>query len=720
MSDVSVKFAAEDLNLTKTITGIQKDLASLDAKTKNTSKGFDMSFGKIGLAAGVAGAAVKVGMMAVESATAAARAVVDGFGDAINLGGRLNDLSSRTGETAGNLLLLERAFQNSGVGADKVGQSVNKLQKFMAEASAGGASQTATLTALGLSMSDLAGKTPTEQMQALAQKIAGISDPSERARAAMDIFGKSGGELLPLLNNFSGELGEAQRQLGSLPGVMDRSNVAFDSLGDQLGAMKSKTMEFAAGFIESALPALNAFTKSLSGIDAAGWGQKLMDQTMRVADFLIGAFKAPMPAIEAIGASLEAGLKIAGNALFNSFITAGDFLQKLFSSDLPGLIAGQFGAGLSKMVVDFAKFFVDRINEVVKGFEQFFGSAIESIVGFFSRSFSSIVNAFAADFKNAMSDPIGFVTGKFDSALNAVTQGGALTFKTSFDNASGSVLDKISAGLGDTSAMYGEKLTQGGEEIRDQFGKLVSEIEPSARDFFGAKTASEEAAEKFGEVESVGQKLRKDFEGSATAAADANTSTADAAESAEAVAGSFDKAAGGAAKIKSELSESAKLLNKINEAQAGEAVDKGGRLQAKAQDQIAAGDFAGARNTARQIENREIDASIRGVGAGRDTRSIGAIGSDFGLKQQLGENSRDFTQRVKDVREGRAVAGKFGRSSAIDSVAAPGQDGQTAEQAKKSNDSPDKQGGLEKFVSDIYSLLKDKIEPKLPVAALTA
>jgi len=185
MADATVTFAAKDLNLGSTIEKLKKELGATQSAAQGASKGFDLSFGKIGLAAGVAGAAVKAGMMAVEGATAAARAVVDGFGKAIDLGGKLTDLSSRTGETAGSLMVLQRAFENSDVGADKVGSTINKLQKFMAEAAAGGAEQTATMQALGISMSDLAGKTPTEQLQVFAQKIAGISDPAQRARASM-------------------------------------------------------------------------------------------------------------------------------------------------------------------------------------------------------------------------------------------------------------------------------------------------------------------------------------------------------------------------------------------------------------------------------------------------------------------------------------------------------------------------------------------------------
>ena len=712
MSDVTVKFSAEDQNLSKTITNLQRDFERLDVKSKSSSKGMDLSFGKIGLAAGVAGAAVKAGMMAVEAATASARAVVDGFRQAIDLGGALNELSSRTGETAGNLLVLQRAFENSGVGADAVGQSINKLQKFMAEAAAGSAQQTETLNALGISMSDLAGKTPTEQMQVLAQKIAAISDPAQRARASMEIFGKSGGQLLPLLNNFSGELETARGQLGSMPGAMDRSAKAMDSLGENMGAINSKAMEFAAGFLESALPALNMFTKALSGVDTAGWGQALMKQVMSVTDFLIGAFKAPMPAIQAIGIALLAGVKQAGNNYLNSLIDAGTFLRAFFSSELPGLIAGQIGIALIKTVIDFSKFFVDNINSVVKGFEQFFGKAIENVITFFSNSFNSVVNAFAADFKNAMSDPIGFVTGKFNSALAFVSENGGLAFKTAFDAAGGSVLDKISAGLGSASDMYGDRLKTNTAALTDEFKKVIGSFEKSDIDIFGAKESSAAAAEKFKEVEAIGTKLRTDFEKSAESAEEIKKNTSGATDDADAIAGSFNKAEGSAKKMKEELSASAKLLQNIAQAEAKKGSKIGG-LEERGQKQIEKGQFQAARRTAEQIQNREIETSIRGEGKNRDTRSMYDIGKSLGLSQQAKESGTEFAQRIKDVKEGKAeVSDKFGRSKKLPER--PGEDGKMKEDKNKDKE---QKNTLEGLVTEIKNLVA-KIEPKLPQQAL--
>jgi hypothetical protein len=160
-------------------------------------------------------------------------------------------------------------------------------------------------------------------------------------------------------------------------------------------------------------------------------------------------------------------------------------------------------------------------------------------------------------------------------------------------------------------------------------------------------------------------------------------------------------------------------MKDISDAQAKDSVDKGGRLEKQAQNQIQRGDFGGARVTAQKIAQNEVEASIRGTGQNMDRRSMADIGKDFGLRQQLGENSRDFTSRVKDVREGRAVADKFGRSKPLPdtkSVDKPGKDGSKPPD-KNDKDSP--KNTLDSLVGEIKKLL-EKIEPRLPVAALTA
>jgi len=200
--------------------------------------------------------------------------VVQGFSDALDLGGRLNELSSRTGETAGKLLVLETAFKNSGLEASTVGTAINKLQNFMQDAAKGGDKQRAAMQSLGVSMSELAGKTPTEQMKIFADRIAGIEDPTARAAAASEVFGdKLGGKLLPLFSDFSTNLEDARAKVGSLEQVMDENAATFDAAAETIDAVKGKMAAFAAGVLGETIPALEDLGKSMEQVDAAGLGK---------------------------------------------------------------------------------------------------------------------------------------------------------------------------------------------------------------------------------------------------------------------------------------------------------------------------------------------------------------------------------------------------------------------------------------------------------------
>lgn len=276
MADVTTTFAAKDENFAKTIDNLQK---KLDGFSKNMGNLSGAMMGVVGKVAGLA-----AGFMAAQSAIGA-------FREAIDLGGNLAELSDRTGETAGNLMILQRAFQNSGAGADSVGQQLNRLQRFMYEARDASSEQSKALAALGLSYADLSGKAPIDQMQMLAAKISGISDPGQRAATAMSIFGKSGGELLPLLRGMTAGIDQARAQLGSAPKLADELGKSLDTLGENFAAIAGKGTEFALGLLKDVTPALVAITTEIANLDAAGLGEKLSRYIARTMEWAKETFK---------------------------------------------------------------------------------------------------------------------------------------------------------------------------------------------------------------------------------------------------------------------------------------------------------------------------------------------------------------------------------------------------------------------------------------------
>ena len=204
---------------------------------------------------------------------------------------------------------------------------------------------------------------------------------------------------------------------------------------------------------------------------------------------------------------------------------------------------------------------------------------------------------------------------------------------------------------------------------------------------------------------------------------------------AEAFADQIARARQEQAGINKELTASQKLMKSIADAEAKDSVDKGGKLAKRAHDQVARGDFAGARKTASKIAENEAQAALTGVGKNRDRRNIADIGRDYGLSRGLGESTAGFRDRIRSARED-GVYKDFSKiskpSSLLEEMKAKGSLKDELAAKKSGVDKPGKDGqkppakddtggkkGLEKLVENIFKLV-EKIEPRLPVAALTA
>jgi len=325
------------------VDALGKDIKGAGDKSEKMGDQAGLGFGKLAAAVGVGQLAAKAFTAVLDAGFAAVRGTIQGFTDALDLGGTLSDLSASTGESAGNLLLLQRAFDNTGAGADKVGPAIAKLQNNIFGAGEGSKEAVAAFGRMGLSMDELAGKTPTEQLALVASGISGIQDPSKRAATAIDVFGKSGAELLPLLTNFSGEMNEARATVGSMADIMDRRANVFDAVGDRFLIIQQKVRDFAAGILDKALPAIDAITSALSRIDAAAIGQNLADAFLGGQDAMKG-FQAAVDAISIgqVGLAFEVfweSLKLQAmqtadeiyKRLIAAFQSAGQFLAEIFS-----------------------------------------------------------------------------------------------------------------------------------------------------------------------------------------------------------------------------------------------------------------------------------------------------------------------------------------------------------------------------------------------------
>lgn len=509
MADVTTVFAAKDESFAKTVDNLQNRLTGFQSQTSSFSD-------KVGAMAG-AFARFAGPIAAMGAAFLGARSAVQAFTDAINVGGKLAELSQRTGESAGNLAILQRAFENAGSSADAVGPMLNRLQRFMIEGADGGKAQSEAMNKLGMSFSDLAGKTPLEQMQLLAQRISDIPDPAQRSALAMQIFGRSGGELLPLLRNMGSEIDNARAQLGSYPEAVDRAAKALDGIGDSFKAITTKAREFVTGALVNIAPELERALDTISKMDFTRLGMNLSDAFSKAYNFFRGLWANPVEIFKLLGDYLNATFRQAGDSLLSAFLTAGNALFNLLKNivnsgaftQLGNVLANAFWLAVSKF--NLAMF--DAIESVVEFFGRLWNSVTSQGVQGLATKLLDVVRFFASDFIQAMTNPAAFIANKLASALTGATKSSSEEYRFAFDRATGSYIAKAREGLNAVADGSGKRLEQSASAfsslIVDAAAKTAANAKIVEVNLFGGAQAVAAVNEKVAAIAEAGAKFRE-------------------------------------------------------------------------------------------------------------------------------------------------------------------------------------------------------------------
>jgi hypothetical protein len=196
----------------------------------------------------------------------------------IDYAGHLTDLSQKTGIGVVGLQKLELAFEQNGVALDTVTAASAKLAKNLV---GGDKTAVGALEKLGLSVSELKKMAPEDQFITVADAIGKIPNPTEKAYAAIAIFGKGGAELLA---GFTGSLQQTIGELERMGVIIDEQTIkAADDFGDQLTVLSKVGLAFIAKFLAPALPGLMALAQWLATVGGAAtqFGKDVEDFLIR-------------------------------------------------------------------------------------------------------------------------------------------------------------------------------------------------------------------------------------------------------------------------------------------------------------------------------------------------------------------------------------------------------------------------------------------------------
>ena len=230
---------------------------SVNSRAQNLQKSFS------GLSSSVAGLATSFGALVGVGALGSFTK------DLVSWGDRLQKVSIQTGIAVEELEILQFAASQAGVGTDQLNAAVQKFSINVGKAEDGTKLQADAFESLGVSIKDASGnlKGQSTLFVEVADAISKVEEPAVKARLASDLFGRTGVELLALLNLGAegiSNYGETLREAGGIVGKA--ASDEFSAFNDQLDLLSRSLRGKFAPILVSILPALTALAENLDHI----------------------------------------------------------------------------------------------------------------------------------------------------------------------------------------------------------------------------------------------------------------------------------------------------------------------------------------------------------------------------------------------------------------------------------------------------------------------
>lgn len=215
---------------------LQSELEKANGKLDKFAKKADDAGKKAGLAiaAGVAAGVAALGAMILKS---------------IDAGDAMNDLSVRLGVSVENLSRLQFAATRTGVASETLSNALRTMQKNISEvAETAGGRALPALNELNLSAKALTQLSADQQFLVLADAIAAVENPADRARLSMKLMGTEGAQLITTMEGGAAgiiELANRSDELGNTMSTKAAKAAAEldDTIKDFQGAMNGASQE---------------------------------------------------------------------------------------------------------------------------------------------------------------------------------------------------------------------------------------------------------------------------------------------------------------------------------------------------------------------------------------------------------------------------------------------------------------------------------------------
>ena len=303
-------------------------LQGLQGQAKNAVLGFNSLKGAVaGFGAAIAGSAIVAGLGAIVK-------------QSIDAGDELFNLQAKTGVAANALIGIGNAAKLADVDMGTLGKGLTKLNVNLVNAAEGNEDLARKFQALGVNVKGANGQVvPADKaLKQIADRFADMPDGAQKAAAAVALFGKSGTELIPLLNEGAASMEKFTYKVG------EDFAARSDLFNDTITELSIKTQGFGLELTDALLPALQSILEVFADLFDTDQDWTALFDVIKVG-------------LRAVATVIYAMIKLV-DQLIKAVVYSVDAIGKALKGDFEGAgraISQGFGAGLEQAKRDFAQ-----------------------------------------------------------------------------------------------------------------------------------------------------------------------------------------------------------------------------------------------------------------------------------------------------------------------------------------------------------------------------
>lgn len=251
-----------------------------------------------------------VGFTAVAAAAVAAgTALTFAIKGAIDNADHMDELAQAAGVSVEALTSLGYAAKFSGIDADTLANGLRKLsQNMLAVAQGSTGPVAAAFTALGISVQNANGtlRGSDQVLTDVAEKFSQMENGAQKTALAVQLFGKSGAQLIPFLN-------EGRDGIAALTTEADRLGITLSSgtaaaagqFNDTLDRLRATFDGVINKIMQAALPALNQFGQTLASPEFAANAQAIGVAIVGAMQLAVDAINTTVGAFNGLRSAME-------------------------------------------------------------------------------------------------------------------------------------------------------------------------------------------------------------------------------------------------------------------------------------------------------------------------------------------------------------------------------------------------------------------------------